>query len=435
MKIESLKTANHGFITGPAGSGKTYNIRKVIEENPEWGLLTATTGVAARNLGDNVPTVHSALGFYDLQSLRRLHEMGDLVLNMSEIAKHHRVIVIDEVSMMLAEMLEILTEASTQSGLGIILSGDFLQLPPVVTNIEETPKPHWAFHASCWDIHYAPNTCVLEKTHRQSNTHFIEGLRALRAGRGAAALNSFKRCGVQFTDTLDYRFPGTSIVATNRERESFNERMYRSLLTPEKRFTATRWGKQRREWKEIPEVVSLKVGAQVMILRNLYEKGDGTKKLLYANGDTGTVTDMDDGCVHVVRESDNRLLPVRYVDEDDSEIIGYKMETITDPITGKEETVKILEKTQPTGGVHYMPVAQAWAVTVHKAQGLSLDAVQVNLPERFYGSPAMVYVAASRCRTPEGLVLVGGEKFLAQRCTVDPDAKEWIMSLARAAGA
>jgi ATP-dependent exoDNAse (exonuclease V) alpha subunit len=172
-----------------------------------------------------------------------------------------------------------------------------------------------------------------------------------------------------------------------------------------------------------------------MILRNLYEKGDGTKKLLYANGDAGTVTDMDDGCVHVVRESDNRLLPVRYVDEDDSEIIGYKMETITDPITGKEETVKILEKTQPTGGVHYMPVAQAWAVTVHKAQGLSLDAVQVNLPERFYGSPAMVYVAASRCRTPEGLVLVGGEKFLAQRCTVDPDAKEWIMSLARAAGA
>jgi ATP-dependent DNA helicase PIF1 len=435
MKIEDLKTAPYGFVTGPAGSGKTYNIRKLIEENPKWGMLTATTGVAARNLGDNVPTVHSALGFYDLRSLRRLHNMGDLVLNMSEIAKNHSVIVIDEVSMMLAEMLEILTEASEQAGLGIILSGDFLQLPPVVTDLEETPEPHWAFHASCWDTRYAENTCVLEKTQRQSHPQFIEGLRALRAGRGDAALSLFKRCGVRFADALDYRFPGTSIVATNRMRESFNERMYRSLLTQEKRYTASRWGKQRREWKEIPEVVSLKVGAQVMILRNVYEKGDGCKKLLYANGDTGTVTDMDDGCVYVVRESDNKILPVRYVDEDDSEIIGYRIETMMDPETNKPIIVKILEKTVPTGGVHYMPVAQAWAVTVHKAQGLSLDAVQLNLPEQFYDRPAMVYVAASRCRTPEGLVLVGGERFLAQRCTVDPDAKEWIMSLARAAGA
>jgi len=296
-------------------------------------------------------------------------------------------------------------------------------------------RPHWAFHASCWDTRYAENTCVLEKTHRQSHPQFVEGLRALRAGRGDAALSLFKRCGVRFADALYYRFPGTSIVATNRVRESFNERIYRSLLTQEKRYTSSRWGKQRREWKEIPEVVSLKVGAQVMILRNVYEKGDGCKKLLYANGDTGTVTDMDDGCVYVVRESDNKILPVRYVDEDDSEIIGYRIETVMDPETNKPISVRILEKTVPTGGVHYMPVAQAWAVTVHKAQGLSLDAVQLNLPEQFYGSPAMVYVAASRCRTPEGLVLVGGERFLAQRCTVDPDAKEWIMSLARAAGA
>lgn len=414
VNLDGFKQCKYGVITGQAGCGKTHTIQQIVKDDPSWGLLTATTGVAARNLGGNVPTVHSALGFFDLASLRRLHANGDLAWNMQDLAKRRERVIIDEVSMLTREALEILTAASTETDLGIILSGDFLQLPPVVVDHEETPKPWWAFEAAAWDIYYAPNTWMLTKSYRQSHPVFLDGLRKLRGGNGSGALDLFKRCNVNFTDRLDYKFPGTSIVATNRLREEFNARMYSSLSSKEITYKSTRWGNQRREWRDIPEEVSLKVGAHVMILRNEYEKKG---VLLYANGDCGEVLAIDNDSVWVRRDTDFKELVVNKTSVDDSEILCSRI------IAGQ----RVVEKTEPTGGVTYMPLVQAWAITVHKSQGLTLDSVQVNLPENFYGKPAMVYVACSRCRNPEGLVLVGGERFLPRRCASDKDAKRWTI--------
>lgn len=420
----SEKRAKHLFVTGAAGCGKTYAVRAKIDADPTWGLLTATTGVAARNLGDSVPTLNSALGFFDLASLRRLSARGDITHAMRRISKRHARLVIDEASMLTREALEILHENASKVGLGLVLVGDFLQLPPVVVD-NETERPWWAFQANCWNA-FSENLVWLQKNHRQTDALFLDGLNHLRAQRGSEALARFKQCGVNFTTQaeLDYRFPGTTIVGTNAMRQSFNARMYGSLTGGEFIYRAERWGKQRQEWKkEIPESVSLKVDARVMILQN---KKDDDEGLLYANGDTGTVRCLTSDCATVERDRDGAVLEVSFAEKDDAEIIGHAYEDLLDPDTGKSISRRVIKKSPATGGVKFMPLTQAWAITVHKSQGLTLGAVQVNLPEPFYGHPAMVYTACSRCKTPENLVLVGGDRYLVQRTRMDQLVRGWI---------
>ncbi|MFZ0479746.1 MAG: AAA family ATPase [Terriglobales bacterium] len=231
-----------GLITGAAGCGKTYTVRQQLNEDSGWGLLTATTGVAARNLGDNVPTIHSALGFFDITSLRTLSMNGDLAKAMRKVKKHHERIVIDEASMLTREALQVLHNNAEAVGLGLWLVGDFLQLPPIVRN-DETPSPWWAFQALCWPS-FANNTRWLTTNYRQSNPEFLAGLNHLRSGHGNAATATFRRCGVNFTRQLDYKFPGVTIVATNRVRGEFNDRMYAALDETEVIYQSERWGKQ-----------------------------------------------------------------------------------------------------------------------------------------------------------------------------------------------
>ena len=98
----------YGMVTGPAGSGKTYNIRKILETDPSWGLVAATTGPAARVLGSGVPTIHSALGFFDKKSIERAASDGTLRKNVrTRRAKYDRII-IDEASMLSSEMFDLI---------------------------------------------------------------------------------------------------------------------------------------------------------------------------------------------------------------------------------------------------------------------------------------------------------------------------------------
>ncbi|HZR66598.1 MAG TPA: AAA family ATPase [Terriglobales bacterium] len=406
----------HAFVTGAAGCGKTYQVRERLRANPKWGLLTATTGIAARNLGDGVPTVHSALGFFDLPSLRKLSESRCLLDNMQSIADRYERLVIDECSMLLRESLDIIFEAAEQAQLSLVLVGDFLQLPPVIQG--DMPKPWWAFQANCWPT-FAQNTIWLTKNHRQDNSAFLAGLNFLREGKGGPAKQVFKACGVHFTSQIDYKFPGTTIVATNKVREEFNKRLYNAIYEPELTFRTMRWGKQRKEWYDIPDSVSLKTGTRVMITKNAY----GDQGLYYANGDCGQVVDLGERSVTVYRERDGVMLDVVRADVDDSEIIGYE--------TRQKDGKRAAIRTQATGGVTYLPLTPAWAITVHKSQGLTLDSVQVNLPEGFYGSPAMVYTACSRCRTPEQLVLVGGDNWLIPRSRIDGNVMQWMQEATR----
>ena len=156
------------FNTGAAGTGKTYNEKKKIEENPAYGVLCATTGIAAINLG--ATTLNSVLKFFDTDSLRDRFNRGGLTSTLHRIGRKVKKLVIDEVSMMDGRQLDYIFQAMFQvnefqdmanAPMGIVLTGDFAQLPPI--------KAPWAFEADCWE-HFERNTDTLTKVWRQDNT-------------------------------------------------------------------------------------------------------------------------------------------------------------------------------------------------------------------------------------------------------------------------
>jgi ATP-dependent DNA helicase PIF1 len=447
------------FITGPAGSGKSYLIRECINLDPRWAALTATTGVAARILGADVQTVHSQLGFFDANSLKTSRAKGTLAKNLKKLRRKFKRIVIDETSMLDAEVLGILIPACAEAGIGVILVGDFLQLPPVM---EDNKKTVWIFETAAWDK-FKNNVIILDTQYRHTNEDFIKGLNFLRVGNGEAAMPHLKKAGVKFLPGGELKpFDGTSIVGTNKRREEINKWRYSNLTGNEYTFQTERVGFQSKDWKNIEESVSLKIGARVMVLRNLYgdlivdpdkkvdtdaiatqavlwnpDGSTGIKikpdqpvtkySLLQANGDTGVVeqifTEANEVLYVDVRRDDGVLIRVEVFEADNGK---YHTE-----IDEHGHRTRIMDEA-PTGWVTYLPLTQAWALTVHKSQGLTLSHPTQIILEEFYKKPAMVYVACSRVKNPQHLSLVGaelpvnGSPWLRWLCNADPAVvKEW----------
>ena len=195
-----MESFRHGAIFGPAGSGKTYLTREALALNPRWGLLTATTGVAASILGPDVPTMHSALGISDTDSAVRSYDRGTLVKNCRQIKKNYDRLVIDEMSMLNSKMFDVIFEACQQADLGICVVGDFLQLAPVPEKhkVMGYPLPvSPIFDSKCWK-NFDSNTLVLKTQYRHTNAAFLKGLNLLRAGKGYEAIEVLKSAGVRF---------------------------------------------------------------------------------------------------------------------------------------------------------------------------------------------------------------------------------------------
>jgi hypothetical protein len=427
-----LTDFRYGLVTGPAGSGKTYRIRKILESNPSWGLVTATTGVAARILGPKVPTVNSALGFYDLESLVRVSHDGTLRKNIKTLRKKYDRIIIDEASMLSSEMFDLILTACESEDMGLIVVGDFLQLPPITKDFK---KPSWLFHSKHWNRFASPrgeHITRLKTQYRHTNADFIQGLNHLRAGRGGDALPHLQKAGVTFPpvptvhdpDIVGDTFDGVVLVSTNAAKDTIDRRRYAEITGKEVTYNTERWGQQKKEWGEIDDAVSLKVGCRVMILRNLYEEKDGKTVLSQANGETGTVMTLGSQCVAVKRD-DGTGVTVSMQKTDDA----VRRTILLGDDHRQTETV-----TKATGGVEYMPLCRAFALTVHKAQGLTISTpTQIPLWQGdFWMTPAMVYVAASRVKTPGDLSIVGGDmlwsddSLLQEKCKMDYACTAWV---------
>jgi ATP-dependent exoDNAse (exonuclease V) alpha subunit len=291
QELIAKKDFRYGCVFGPAGSGKTHLIREVLKIAPSWGIITATTGVAARMLGPEICTIHSTLGIFDLASIRHSCAKGDLYDILEDLHKRYERIVIDEVSMLGREMFEIIAAASEEIGIGLILVGDFLQLPPV----PDQKKPRtwdtsdWLFRSQQF-TRFAKNTITLQTQYRFNDADYITGINFLRAGKGLEAIPHFERAGVTFMPlgTLGKGFTGTAIVATKNQRDHINNVRFAALKRKPNVYMTTRSGTQRPEWAEIPDSICLKVGARVMVLRNLYEFGN----LVQSNGDLGVVREL-----------------------------------------------------------------------------------------------------------------------------------------------
>lgn len=414
-----------GFITGAAGTGKTYQVRERIANDPSEGLLCATTGIAAVNL--NSTTLNSQLKFFDTESMINAYVSGRLVSRLARIGAKVRNLYIDEVSMMPAEQLDTLYQATQEAnrrkmvtrtnpeGLGIVLVGDLCQLPPI--------KARWIFESECWP-EFERGATRLEKNWRQADGEFLDAINHLRAGRGEEGADTLRRTSAEFSSALDLNFPGTTVMAKNDEVDRFNWQALQRVRGEKFAVNSKRWhvAKSPGEWKNIPERLELKIGAYVMILAN------DTREFTYANGDCGLVVGRDSTSVQVRLARNDEVVDIgtieRKVHSPDSE--GFDKKRIPKSPTWGTPWFDELAEKYCIGSVKYLPLRLAWASTVHKSQGLTLDRVQLDLRNHFFSQPAMAYVAVSRCRTPEGLRIVGDEELLAKRCKIEPRVQRWV---------
>lgn len=432
-----------GRLIGCAGSGKSYTLRQRTEADPNYGLLTATTGIAAMNLG-NAVTLNSRLGYFDTESMHRAYDSGQLVRACHKLAQTYRNIIVEEYSMMEAQQLDLLYHsvekanqyADVEHPMGILLVGDLAQLPPVGERGSRTVP--WCFKAMNWQK-FAANTEKLTKVWRQNAGSFLDALNALREGRGGDAADALESAGLEWNTWNDMNFVGTTILAVNKDVESYN--LSRLVKHEGRQFevTARRWGMQRPEWNfnmktkiwGVAPSTQYKIGAQVMILANQtpefnYVNGDGgIIREVYGNGVSVDIELFRNGKVvnvcKVVRDVERESLPDHLSDGDTPERTQDDEDYFPQVHFRRRPRRRYV-----LGQIEYLPLRLGYATSVHKSQSLTLDRVQADFTHKFFGSPAMLYVALSRCRTLEGLRLRGSKDHFIKQCSIATEVLPWL---------
>jgi len=361
------------------------------------------------------------------------------------IESGYRNIVVDEVSMMDKRQLDMIYEGirrvnersewHDKGKLGLILVADFCQLPPIPPKGEKDIP--WAFKADCWDK-FDGNTTRLTKYWRQTDVKFLEAINLIRAGNGRDGARILRDIGITFSMESDKGFDGTTIIAKNDAVDGFNFVAHSRVNGQMIRVANSRWGKLRKEWDHIPAELSLKVGAYAMILTN------DTPKFTFVNGDCGHVKDYniesDDygsfnielvrnqsqvGIGQITRFNHQKDAP-RELGEDNRALrSAYAYDPDSDDLP-KSPAFDIKTHKWIVGAITYYPLRLAYATTVHKSQSLSLDRVQMDINNHMMKMPGMTYVALSRCRTPEGLRIIGTPERLAEVVTVSPEVMKWL---------
>jgi hypothetical protein len=403
-----LRDTPFSVLVGTAGTGKTTLMRQWAEEDPGI-LLCATTGIAAVNLGTT--TINSWLWYFDTADLEQKYKMGTIQAALRKIrSSRYRRIVVDECSMMDGRQLDFLCYALDEvnlgyddpsDGLALTLVGDFAQLPPV--------NAPYVFERPAWE-RFKDQVTVLTKFWRQTDPGFIGALQALRRGDREASIAYF---GPSIAAQEDRTFRGTTLVAKNEEVERINRIRLLELKGTSEYFPSLRTGKPRPEWRHIPERLEVKPGALCMVLANGYEGDPGDRELVHANGDLA----------EYLEKINDRQARVRLF-RGDTEVVVDQVRRDHTQVTGATGDRK--PRTETVGSITYMPLRLAFASTVHKCQGLTLDAVQVLYHNQFWANEGMLYVACSRARSPQGLRLVGTPRQFAARVTPNQKVQQWL---------
>lgn len=434
--LENLEATDNSktkyeFITGAAGCGKSYQARK--RENV---ILTATTGAAAVNLGGSAVTINSLLGFYDTESLRQKHASGELVqaLWAARRREYADEIVIDEGSMLPAETLDILLEAFDETSLRMTLVGDFAQLPPV--------RGKWCFQSERWKEFKITR---LTEQFRQTEPEFLNALAFARRGYGTKAVLELNKTNVTYIKSFPKDFDGTMIIPTNDACNAWNTACLNKVPGQDFELRNVTWGKPHKDWSgsNMPTRIKVKPGALVMLLVN------DTQEWNFVNGSLARVTEVKQSetasrnYVKVELLSNGqevRVEPIKkyHWGEEGVEWKCYSSDFRNVMSKGLPREVKVqgrqgkLESKFAQGELSYWPLRLAWASTVHKSQGLTLDKVCIGLKNmsgetmKFFSFPNMAYVALSRVRTSGGLTVIGDPGLLARTINVAKEAREWL---------
>jgi ATP-dependent exoDNAse (exonuclease V) alpha subunit len=420
--IELVDSGRNIFITGAGGVGKTTStnaLLKYFDEKEIRYAMTATTGIASTQY-ETASTINRLTGIGIQTKIENIANIITQTKWRKEVFPHLRaldVILIDEISMMRPDTFELIDHVCREAkgshmkpfgGIQMIFIGDLLQLPPVVKYPEVLPVS-WVFQTKNWaDLHV--ETVLLTKIHRQTDERFIMGLRRIRAGLPDHDTNCY------FAQTAKHTFPEgiepVRILSNNNEVDYGNAQRLSLLPGEIFRSDAVVWKQEPKYesqlWTEClaSVVLTLKIGAQVMIIRN-------DKEGEYVNGTLGTYQGER-------TMADNSISLIIQVLNSDKIVYISKFEwALIDPMSPKDNPIKLATITQ-------YPVKLAYFITSHKSQSLTLDYVEVNCSNFFaYGQ---IYVALSRARTYEGLRVLNWNP---KNVKADPIAFQFYMDLAK----
>jgi ATP-dependent DNA helicase PIF1 len=402
------------FVSGKAGTGKTTFIRYLREVFNEHLVVVAPTGVAALNIEG--ATIHSFFHFpprvvtdddVELVRDRRMYQKLSLLI-------------IDEVSMVRADVIDAMDKflrKNRQSsepfgGVQLLLVGDLFQLSPVVNHNEQEALNSMGYETPYFFSAEAFEECQmlfqdLNKVYRQSEPAFIDILNKIRLAEeldtGIPLINQ------RYIEDLDLNQTIITLTSTNRVADRINAEHLRDLSGAPMTFAGEVSGRFAVENTKLPSPLNLalKVGAQVMFTKN-----DGNRR--WINGTLGKVVELNKDLIFV-EVTDSTGTFVHEVARVTWEYFKYRYDAISDVILPEE-----------TGRYTQFPLMLAWAVTIHKGQGKTLEKVQVDLGRGAFAY-GQVYVALSRCRSLEDIYLM--RPIQAEDVKCDPVVKDFYSAL------
>lgn len=389
------KTDMSLFLTGKAGTGKTTFLREVVRYTKKKCIVLAPTGIAAVNAG--AMTIHSFFQFGLGPFVQGVIEpKSDFRINKSklELIRHLQLLIIDEVSMVRADLMDhidvelrrIRRNSKPFGGVQLLMIGDLQQLPPIAHGGEDELLRQYyktLYFFSSAALKSMKYSCIeLKNVYRQTDGHFID------------ILNHARNCTLTSQDISDLNaryIPGFSptpedgyirLMTHNRQVDYVNAAEMEKLDSKPYTFVAAVTGTFPEESYPTADSLTLKKGAQVMFIKNDPERR-------FINGTLGEVKSIDKNSIAVRLAESGTVIDVEPMEWQN---IRYQFDEESKEISSKQ-----------IGRFKQYPLKAAWAITVHKSQGLTFDKAIIDVHAAF--SPGQAYVALSRCRTLDGLVL------------------------------
>ena len=414
--LSEVKSGGSLFVTGKAGTGKTLllkHIKEDLEKRKKLAVVLAPTGIAAENAGGM--TMHNFLRL-PLKPYLPEHKTNpglyQLTENVERIVTAMDVLIIDEISMVRCDMLDatdmILRHYRKNrkpfGGVQLVMFGDLYQLCPIAKSDEEVTLRNYyksLYFFSCYAFKKLKYKVVrLQKIYRQDEPDFIKLLNHVREAETELRDLDMLQKRVEPDYVPDVKDKVVTLMTHNNQTDDWNERMFAQLDETPRTYDGIKTGSWYGERLPVKPHLKLKVNARVIFLRN------DNEKRLYQNGTLGWVKKLRADSVVVTKD-----------DGMDVEVERATWEQLDYYVDEKTKTIL----TYTVGKYKQIPLKLAWAVSIHKSQGLTFDEVLIDAAKSF--AFGQVYVALSRCRTLKGIHLLSPIPY--QKIIADPIVKQY----------